>query len=253
MNKKTRVLITDDNRHFCTILKEIIEKDSSYDVVGVAHDGVTALELIQMQQPDMVILDIIMPMLDGLGVLEKCRAMELDKKPQFIVMSAVGHDDITFRAINLGASYYVVKPFDMVEFMRRLKQFAAGKEPEPVSYKKINKESTEDLVSYELRDFGVPIHIKGYQYILDSVVIVLNDPASLGKVTKAIYPPIAQRHDTTPSRVERSIRNAIDLTFARGNQISLRKSYKLDEQPDRKITNSEFIAVIAERIRQNLK
>lgn len=253
MSKKTRVLITDDNRHFCTILKEIIEKDGSYEVIGVAHDGVTALEIIHMQRPDMVILDIIMPMLDGLGVLEKCRTMDSDQKPQFIVMSAVGHDDITFRAINLGAAYYVVKPFDMVEFMRRLKQFAAGKEPEPASYKRINRESTEDLVTYELRDIGVPVHIKGYQYILDSVVIVLKDPATLGKVTKAIYPPIADRHDTTPSRVERSIRNAIDLTFARGNQVRLRKSYKLDEQPDRKITNSEFIAVIAEKIRQSLK
>ncbi len=253
MNKKTRVLITDDNRHFCTILKEIIEKDSSYEVVGVAHDGVSALELIQMQSPDMVILDIIMPMLDGLGVLEKCKNMDPQKKPQFIVMSAVGHDDITFRAINLGASYYVVKPFDMVEFMRRLKQFAAGKEPEPSHYKKINTESMEDLVSSELRDFGVPMHIKGYQYISDSVLIVLKDPSTLGKVTKAIYPPIAELHDTTPSRVERSIRNAIDLTFARGNQIVLRKLYKLDDQPDKKIANSEFIAVIAEKIRQHLK
>jgi len=253
MSKKTRVLITDDNRHFCTILKEIIEKDGSFEVVGIAHDGVTALELIQLQSPDMVILDIIMPMLDGLGVLEKCRNMAPGKRPQFIVMSAVGHDDITFRAINLGASYYVVKPFDMVEFMRRLKQFAAGNEPEPVSYKRISKESNEDLVTCELRDFGVPMHIKGYQYILDSVLIVLKDPATLGKVTKAIYPPIAQLHDTTPSRVERSIRNAIDLTFARGNLNCLRKYYKLDEQPDRKITNSEFIAVIAEKIRQNLK
>lgn len=253
MNNKTRVLITDDNRHFCTILKEIIEKDGSYDVVGVAHDGVSALELINQLSPDMVILDIIMPMLDGLGVLEKCRNMEPSKKPQFIVMSAVGHDDITFRAINLGASYYVVKPFDMVEFMRRLKQFAAGKEPEPTQYRRISPESMEDLVSNELRDFGVPMHIKGYQYIMDSVLIVLKDPSTLGKVTKAIYPPIAEQRDTTASRVERSIRNAIDLTFARGNQTSLRKTFKLDEQPDKKIANSEFIAVIAEKIRHEMK
>jgi two-component system response regulator (stage 0 sporulation protein A) len=253
MNNKTRVLITDDNRHFCTILKEIIEKDGNYDVVGVAHDGVSALELIHIQSPDMVILDIIMPMLDGLGVLEKCRNMDSNKKPKFIVMSAVGHDDITFRAINLGASYYVVKPFDMVEFMRRLKQFAAGKEPEPAHYKRSNTEPMEDLVSSELRDFGVPMHIKGYQYIMDSVLIVLRDPATLGKVTKAIYPPIAQLRETTPSRVERSIRNAIDLTLARGNQLSLRKLFKLDEQPDRKIANSEFIAMIAEKIRLDMK
>lgn len=253
MNKKTRVLITDDNRHFCTILKEIIEKDSGYEVVGVAHDGVSALELIQLQSPDLVILDIIMPMLDGLGVLEKCRNMTQETKPQFIVMSAVGHDDITFRAINLGASYYVVKPFDMVEFMRRMKQFVAGKEPEPTGYKRPSRQNMEDLVTGELHEFGVPMHIKGYQYILDSILIVLKDPSSLGKVTKAIYPPIADQHDTTPSRVERSIRNAIDLTFARGNQNQLRKLYKLDEQPDKKIANSEFIAVIAERIRQTMK
>jgi len=253
MKKKTRVLITDDNRHFCTILKEIIEKDPTYEVVGVNHEGVSALETIQQQQPDLVILDIIMPMLDGLGVLEKCRAMSLEKKPQFIVMSAVGHDDITFRAINLGASYYVVKPFDMVEFMRRMKQFVAGKEPEPAHYRLMNQNTMEDLVTSHLRDCGVPMHVKGYQYIYDSVLIVLKDPATLGKVTKAIYPPIAELHDTTPSRVERSIRNAIDLTFARGNQGSLSRLFKLEEPLDRKIANSEFIAAIAEKIRQELK
>lgn len=251
MKTKTRVLISDDNRHFCTILKEIIEKDPSYEVAGVAHDGVSALEIINRDKPDLVILDIIMPMLDGLGVLEKCKDMA--NRPQFIVMSAVGHDDITFRAINLGASYYVVKPFDMVEFMRRMKQFVAGNEPEPVHYRRISNESVEDRVSYQLRDFGVPMHIKGYQYILDSVVIVINDPATLGKVTKAIYPPIAQMHQTTPSRVERAIRNAIDLTFARGNQASLSKFYKLEEASEKKVANSEFIAVIAEKIRQDLK
>ena len=137
MKKKTQVLITDDNRHFCTILREIIEKDGDYEVIGTVHDGVSALEFIQSHHPDLVILDIIMPMLDGLGVLEKCRNMNPEEKPQFIVMSAVGHDDITFRAINLGASYYVVKPFDMVEFMRRMKQFVGGKEPEPASYKRL--------------------------------------------------------------------------------------------------------------------
>lgn len=253
MNKKTRVLITDDNRHFCTILKEIIEKDQAFDVVAVAHDGVSALEIINTHKPDLVILDIIMPMLDGLGVLEKCRAMDPSVKPQFIVMSAVGHDDITFRAINLGASYYVVKPFDMVEFMRRMKQFVAGKEPEPASMKKASQENLEDRITDELRALGVPMHIKGYQYLLDSVMIVLKDPATLGRVTKAIYPPIAELHDTTPSRVERSIRNAIDLTFARGNPDVLRRVYRLDEQPDKKIANSEFIAVIAERIRLEVR
>ena len=251
MKTKTRVLITDDNRNFCTILKEIIEKDGSYEVAGVAHDGITALEFIEEHKPDLVILDIIMPMLDGLGVLEKCRNME--RRPQFIVMSAVGHDDITFRAINLGASYYVVKPFDMVEFMRRMKQFVAGKEPEPVHYRKMSSESMEDQVSNCLRELGVPMHIKGYQYIQDSVIIVLKDPASLGRVTKVIYPAIAQMHDTTPSRVERAIRNAIDLTFARGHHPALAKYYKLEEALDKKVANSEFIAVIAEKIRQNLK
>lgn len=253
MKKKTRVLITDDNRHFCTILKEIIEKEPGFEVVGITHDGVSALEAIEQQTPDLVILDIIMPMLDGLGVLEKCRSLGLKTLPQFIVMSAVGHDDITFRAINLGASYYVVKPFDMVAFIRRLKQFVSGREPEPANYRMTGQDSIEDLVTENLRDCGVPMHVKGYQYIYDSVLIVLKDPATLGKVTKAIYPPIADLHDTTPSRVERSIRNAIDLTFSRGHQQALMKLFKLDEPVDRKIANSEFIAAVAEKIRQELK
>lgn len=254
--KKTKILITDDNRNFCTILKEIIEKDKNYEVVGIAHDGITALQLIESNTPDIVILDIIMPMLDGLGVLEKCKIMHDGKKPLFIVMSAVGHDDITFRAINLGASYYVVKPFDMIEFMRRLKQFASGKEPEPANMNAKyleSPENTEALIVGHMKDFGVPVHVKGYQYILDAIVLVLKEPSVLGRVTKSIYMPIADQHDTTASRVERSIRNAIDLAFARGNHLLLQKTFKIDENQEKKVSNSEFIAGIAERIRQGMK
>lgn len=249
MEKRLRVLITDDNRHFCSILKETIDKDPMFTVVGIAHDGISALDMIAELQPDLVILDIIMPMLDGLGVLEKARLNGYSDHTRFIVMSAVGHDDITFRAMNLGAMYYVVKPFDLNEFLRRLKEFAGRQVPASEPEKRKVSVRIDNHIIGCLRELGVPMHVRGYQYIQDAVRIVIESPGSIGKVTKNIYPVIAEMHDTTSSRVERAIRNAIDLTFVRGNRESLMRVFNAELGDDRKLTNSEFIVMLADRIR----
>lgn len=255
MEKKYQVLITDDNRNFCSLLKEALDQDDSFEVVGVANDGLRSVELIESTQPDVVVLDIIMPLLDGLGVLERVKELDLEKKPKFIVMSAVGHDDITFRAINLGASYYVVKPFDLKEFLRRLKQFMTEVELNPkndVSYKVLSKDELISVTTNALKRLGVPPHIKGYLYLRDAIQIVVDDMRALGKVTKFIYPTIAEKYDTTPSRVERAIRNAIEIAFERGNQEELKKTFKVTLESKGKkgrLTNSEFIAGISDKLR----
>ncbi len=226
---KYKVLITDDNRNFCSLLKEALDQDDSFEVVGVANDGLRSVELIQTTKPDVVILDIIMPLLDGLGVLERVKDLDMEEKPKFIVMSAVGHDDITFRAINLGASYYVVKPFDLKEFLRRLKQFMTEVELNPaedVTYKPLSRDELNTVVTNTLKRLGVPPHIKGYMYLRDAIHICVDDMKALGKVTKFIYPSIAEKYETTPSRVERAIRNAIEIAFERGNQDELLKMFK---------------------------
>lgn len=254
MEKKYKVLITDDNRNFCSLLKEALDQDDAFEVVGVANDGLRSVELIESTEPDVVILDIIMPLLDGLGVLERVKELDMKEKPKFIVMSAVGHDDITFRAINLGASYYVVKPFDLKEFLRRLKQFMTEVELNPqndVTYKVLTKEELNTVITNVLKRIGVPPHIKGYLYLRDAIHIVVDDMKALGRVTKYLYPTIAEKYETTPSRVERAIRNAIEISFERGNQDELDKMFKPLQSKDTKrhMTNSEFIARISDKLR----
>jgi len=259
MKKKFKVLITDDNRNFCSLLKEALDKDESFEVVGVAHDGLRSVELIESINPDVVILDIIMPLLDGLGVLERVNDLELEERPKFIVMSAVGHDDITFRAINLGASYYVVKPFDLKEFLKRLKQFMTEVELKPsgeLTYHVLSKDELNSIVTNILNRIGVPPHIKGYQYLRDSILLVIDDVKSMSKVTKYIYPTVAKNYDTTTSRVERAIRNAIEIAFERGNNAEIELIFKdaLEcKVKKRHLTNSEFIAGISEKLRVEYK
>ena len=120
--EKTRILITDDNQEFCDILSKFLSKDDDFQVVGIAKNGLEALDKIVEEEPDILILDIIMPHLDGLGVLERLNKLELEKIPKVVILSAVGQDKITQRAIELGADYYVVKPFDFNTFIKRLKQ-----------------------------------------------------------------------------------------------------------------------------------
>lgn len=257
MGKKYKVLITDDNRNFCSLLKEALDQDENFEVVGVANDGLRSVELIKTTQPDVVILDIIMPLLDGLGVLERAKEIKLKERPKFIVMSAVGHDDITFRAINLGASYYVVKPFDLKEFLKRLKQFMTEVDlntTDEVTYQVLSKDELSTVIVNSLRRIGVPPHIKGYLYLRDAIAVVIEDMQAISRVTKYIYPVVAEKYETTPSRVERAIRNAIEIAFERGNHAELKEMFKdtFDKKIKKgKLTNSEFIAGVSDKIKKD--
>jgi len=260
MSEKIRVLIVDDNQNFCTILSEHISEQDDLEVVGIANNGLKAVDLIKETMPDIVVLDIIMPHLDGLGVLEKVRELDLIDKIKFIILSAVGQDNITRRAINLGATYYVIKPFDFDLFIDRLRQLSKsrskneedGLRPES----NINNSSVSEFTSIDARitevlhKIGVPPHIKGFQYIREAITMVYEDSNCLSKVTKIIYPGIAEKFDTTASRVERAIRNAIEIAVNRGNPDYIQQyfGHSLTGKKN-KLTNSEFIALVAEKLR----
>lgn len=259
MSKKIRVLIVDDNQNFCTILNEHIKEQDDFEVVGIAHNGLKAVELIKETVPDIVVLDIIMPHLDGLGVLEEVGELGLIDKIKFIILSAVGQDNITRRAINLGATYYVIKPFDFDLFIDRLRQLSKSskskKEGEDISSRSISANAQEFTsidarVTEVLHKIGVPPHIKGFQYIREAIQMVYEDSNCLNKVTKIIYPGIAEKFDTTASRVERAIRNAIEISINRGNPeyIEAYFGHTLTGKKT-KLTNSEFIALVAEKLR----
>lgn len=269
MENPIKVLIADDNREFVEILKQYINQQDDMNLVGVAYNGQEALNLIYSERPDVTILDIIMPHLDGLGVLERLQNEE--KKPHVIILTAFGQENMTHRAVNLGADYYILKPFDLDTLGKRIRQLQ-GKEPlkgaphlaeqpDPGSYVIVNaaeqpktpqltNQGLEVEVTRMIHQMGVPAHVKGYQYLRDAIVMVIQDVALLGAVTKELYPFIAEKYQTTPSRVERAIRHAIELAWDRGNVEFMNRFFGYTINVDRgKPTNSEFIAMVADKLR----
>ncbi len=209
--------IADDNEKMVQLLGDIVKSDRELNVVGTAKDGVEACELIREKEPDVVLLDIVMPKLDGLGVLTKINNdRSLKKHPAFIIISAIGQEKITEDAFNLGVDYYIMKPFD------------------------------NDII----HEIGVPAHIKGYQYLREAIMMSVNDIEMLNSITKILYPTIAKQFQTTPSRVERAIRHAIEVAWSRGKMDTIDDlfGYTINNGKG-KPTNSEFIALIADKIR----
>lgn len=262
---KISVVISDDNKEFCSILNDYLLNQKDIVVTGIAKDGREALTLIEEKQPDLVVLDIIMPHLDGLGVLERLNSMNLTKFPRIVVLSAVGQDKITQRAITLGADYYVVKPFDMDIFTKRIRDMFNDSllgNDEPVK-KQVAMTTTEmitapsrgpvDLeteITNIIHEIGVPAHIKGYMYLREAITMVVNDMELLSAVTKELYPSIAKKYNTTASRVERAIRHAIEVAWGRGQVEAINKLFGYTVHNEKgKPTNSEFIAIIADKLR----
>ena len=269
-DSKISVLIADDNKEFCSILNDYLLNQKDIVVTGIAKDGREALELIVERKPDLVILDIIMPHLDGLGVLEKLNTMDLEKTPRIIILSAVGQDKITQQAITLGADYYTVKPFDMEVFTKRIREMFNSAPTIQESSAQSNRVSYPTTSSYILtseqksktpidleteitniiHEIGVPAHIKGYMYLREAITMVVNDMELLSAVTKELYPSIAKKYNTTASRVERAIRHAIEVAWGRGQIEAINKLFGYTVNNDKgKPTNSEFIAIIADKLR----
>ncbi len=268
--RSINVLIADDNKEFCNILSDYFLSQKDINVVGVAKDGVEVLELIEQTNPDLVVLDIIMPHLDGLGVLERLNTMNLNPMPRIIILSAVGQDKITQRAISLGADYYVVKPFDMDVLSNRIRDMFNNSissdtvRKTPVTNTtsssslmmdakpKTNSGSMdlESEITNIIHEIGVPAHIKGYMYLREAITLVVNDIELLSAVTKELYPAIAKKYNTTASRVERAIRHAIEVAWGRGQVDTINKLFGYTIHNEKgKPTNSEFIAMVADKLR----
>ena len=266
MNEKLRVLIADDNQEFANTLASYLRRENDMEVVGMAKDGLEAVNMIENKEPDIAILDVIMPHLDGIGVLEKVNELKGTKKPICIMLSAVGQDKITQRAVSLGAEYYMVKPFDIELLIKRIKElnYKPSKNMNYVSREiktqyitvenEKDEENLEALVTNLIHEVGVPAHIKGYQYLREAIMMVVKDIDVINQITKSLYPQIAQKFSTTPSRVERAIRHAIEVAWGRGQQEAVESIFGYTISASKgKPTNSEFIAMIADKLRLELK
>ncbi|WP_099469055.1 sporulation transcription factor Spo0A [Konateibacter massiliensis] len=261
---KLNVAIADDNSRVVDLLDEIISSDEELEVVGKARNGEEAYHIIKEREPDVVLLDIIMPKMDGLSLMDKVnRDSTMKKRPAFIVITAVGQERITEDAFNLGADYYIMKPFDNTIVLNRIKN-AKNVAPKHVQeVRKVNAyENKRDYVTRNLEsdvtnvihEIGVPAHIKGYQYLRDAIIMSVNDMEMLNSITKILYPTIAKMHQTTPSRVERAIRHAIEVAWSRGKMDTIDSLFGYTINTGKgKPTNSEFVALIADKIRLEYK
>ena len=269
MSQLIRVVLADDNRDFVEILREYISSQDDMILTGVAYNGNDALEMIKKEEPDIVVLDIIMPHLDGLGVMEKLD--NIANRPRVIILTSFGQENMTQRAVQLGADYYILKPFDLDTLGKRIRQLVGTSEittsyspssrniiTHNESMGNINNSGLKTLKSSEvevtkmIQQMGVPAHVKGYQYLRDAIVSVIKEVSLLGAVTKELYPMIAKKYNTTPSRVERAIRHAIELAWDRGNIEFMNKFFGYTINVDRgKPTNSEFIAMVADKLRMS--
>jgi len=242
-------VIIDDNQNLAYLIRDGLNKEDAFEVVGMAHDGEKGIQLINELNPDIVILDMVMPKADGLTVLEHFKDF---KGPDFIVLSAIGHDLITKKSMSLGAMYYIVKPFEITSLINRMKQLFLGNPlPDDAKSESVFNIYLDESISRELNTLGVPLHVKGYHYIKEAVTLAVDCDNGAIRITKSIYPVIAENNGTTASSVERAIRHAIDITLNRG-QIDIITEYFKNELFNNRITNKEFIVGIADTVKHRM-
>lgn len=249
-----KVAIADDNRDFADIMQECLSQQPDINLVGVAYNGEEVLTIIDEKKPDVVILDIIMPHLDGIGVLERISTMG-GRRPKVIMLTALGQENITQRVVELGADYYILKPFNMDVLVSRVRQLANNITTQrPAATQSIKARPLDVEVTNIIREIGIPAHIKGYQYLRDAIMMIINEIELLGAVTKVLYPMIAEKYSTTPSRVERAIRHAIEVAWSRGNMDMINRLFGYTVKLEKgKPTNSEFMAMIADKLRMEMR
>ncbi len=254
------VAIADDNQKILDLLGDIISTDKDLDLVGKAKNGEEMCQIIKDRQPDVVLLDLIMPKMDGLTVMEQVnQSQPVSKRPYFIVVTAVGQERITEDAFNKGANYYVMKPFNNEMLLDRIKSVrkmfrGCEKKEDSRGGGKVQTGSLENRVTNMLHEIGIPAHIKGYHYLRDAIIMAVNDMDVLNAITKILYPTVAKKYQTTSSRVERAIRHAIEVAWSRGKLDTLDELFGYTVSTGKgKPTNSEFIALIADTIQLEYK
>ena len=269
MTVPIKILLADNNKDLCNVLTEHIALQSDLELVGVAYDGLKTLELLEEHSPDVLILDITMPYLDGIGVMERLDSLRIAKRPRVIILTAFEQETMIKRLLSMGADYYVVKPFDINMLFSRIRQFCDSSSidephnmlPEESIAEKLqqNLVDTNHLLEIKvtqlLHDMGIPVHLRGYTYLRDAIIMATKDLDLIGNITKNLYPEIAKKYQTSPSGVESAIRHTIDLGWQRGNRKFLEQFFSLTqkEQGTKFLTTSFFIAKIADKLRLDLR
>ena len=252
MKNVTTVIIADNTEEFCNSLSVALQQANGFQVLGVATDGEQAVRLVAERKPDVLVLDLMLPKRDGISVLKALSTME--RPPVTLATSGFVTEYVSTAAANLGVKYLMLKPCDMSALVERLEEIRGGENPRKTLSHRPDKASIETMVTGIIHEIGVPAHIKGYQYLREAIIIAVHDMDVINAITKVLYPQVAKAFQTTPSRVERAIRHAIEVAWDRGDLDTLQRFFGYTVSNTKgKPTNSEFIALIADKLQLQLK
>ena len=251
MDKRTSIMIADNSEEFCVSLSTALQRTERFNLVGTACDGEQALQLLEERKPDILVLDLMLAKKDGLSILKSMAGWE--RRPAVVATSGFMTDYVASAAAGLGVAYLILKPCDMEALVDRLEElrFDTGRS---IPIRRAPGQSIEALVTGIIHEIGVPAHIKGYQYLREAIIIAVGDMDVINAITKVLYPQVAKTFQTTPSRVERAIRHAIEVAWDRGDLDTLQRFFGYTVSNTKgKPTNSEFIALIADKLQLQLK
>ena len=251
MDNLSTIVIADNTEEFCSALTGALQRAGGFHVIGTANDGEQAIRMVTERKPEILVLDLMLTKQDGLSVLKAIASME--RKPAVLATSRFITDYVASAAANLGVRYLMLKPCDMTAVVERLEELRGGQAQRQPELRKSNT-SIEAMVTGIIHEIGVPAHIKGYQYLREAIIIAVGDMDVINAITKVLYPQVAKTFQTTPSRVERAIRHAIEVAWDRGDLDTLQRFFGYTVNSTKgKPTNSEFIALIADKLQLQLK
>ena len=251
MDHYTTVLIADSSEEFCSSLSSTLQRVGGFQIVGTAGDGEQAIRMTMDKKPEILVLDLMLSKQDGISVLKAIDRME--RKPVTLATSGFVTEYVANATANLGVRYLMLKPCDMSAIAERLEEIRGG-ESLRINVRRPGKTNIETMVTGIIHEIGVPAHIKGYQYLREAIIIAVNDMDVINAITKVLYPQVAKTFQTTPSRVERAIRHAIEVAWDRGDLDTLQRFFGYTVSNTKgKPTNSEFIALIADKLQLQLK
>ena len=252
MDHRTTVFIADSSEEFSSGLTAALSHTDGFQIIGTASDGEQAIRMIKELKPHVLVLDLMLAKQDGISVLKAISTME--KRPVTLATSGFVTQYVSSAITALGVRYLMMKPCDLTALVERLEEIRGGENLRNLPVRRPDKTSIESMVTSIIHEIGVPAHIKGYQYLREAIIIAVGDMDVINAITKVLYPQVAKAFQTTPSRVERAIRHAIEVAWDRGDLDTLQRFFGYTVSNTKgKPTNSEFIALIADRLQLQLK
>ncbi len=248
-----RIMLVDDNAELRRTMGDHLRRQENMRIVAECGTGLEALEALTKTPVDVIILDIIMPQMDGYSFLEEMNRRQMENPPQVIVVSALGRDDFIMRAVENGARFYMIKPVDLNVLTGRIREVCGQAADQPGAASRVSllgrAPSIDEKLASLFLTIGIPAHIKGYSFLREAVKMVIENPDVINRITKELYPGIGKRFNTSASKVERAIRHAIEVAWSRGRIDTLNKAFgcRVATKED-KPTNGEFIAMIADKL-----